>query len=536
MTTENESPGIGRDGGAGSGRRPVILEMRGIRKTFGPVIALDRVDLQVEKGAVHSVCGENGAGKSTLMKVLSGVYPHGTYDGTILLDGQETSFRSIRDSERSGIAIIHQELALAPNLSILENIYLGRMPTRGLGIDWDGMRREATRLLAKVGLDENVDTLVGTLGVGKQQLVEIARALSKDVRILILDEPTAALNDDDSEQLLELVRQLRAEGVACVMISHKLNEVAAVSDSVTIIRDGLTVETFHVAETEEVDEERIIRGMVGRSLDDRYPHREPHVGEELLRIDDWWVKHPTIPDRYVCRGVDVSVRRGEIVGIAGLMGAGRTELAMSVFGQSYGIHERGTVLKEGQEVDVSTVKKAIRAGIAYVTEDRKALGLNLIHSIRENITAAGLGRLASGGRIDLAAEMRVAQQYQQQTRIKTGDVEEAVMNLSGGNQQKVSLAKWLFTDPDVLILDEPTRGIDVGAKFEIYQLINGLADGGRAVVVISSEMPELLGLCDRIYALNRGSITGELNRDEFDQEELMRLMTTEINDDKEGAA
>ncbi|SHW87441.1 ABC transporter ATP-binding protein [Mycobacteroides abscessus subsp. abscessus] len=506
---------------------PVILEMRSIRKTFGPVVALDRVDLRVEKGAVHAICGENGAGKSTLMKVLSGVYPAGTYEGAIVLDGSEVEFKSIRDSEKAGIAIIHQELALAPNLSILENIYLGRAKTKRVGIDWQPMRQEATRLLAKVGLDENIDTLVGNLGVGKQQLVEIARALSKDVRILILDEPTAALNDDDSEQLLELVRQLRAEGVGCVIISHKLNEVAEIADSVTIIRDGLTVETFHVREEGSIDEERIIRGMVGRSLDNRYPDHEPKIGDELLRVENWTVQHPTIPERLVSKGISLEVKRGEIVGIAGLMGSGRTEFAMSLFGRSYGTYQEGGVYKDGQVVDTSSVRRAIDNGFAYVSEDRKELGLNLIQSIRTNISSASLKKLTRHAMIDTNEEMLVAERYRASVRIKTKDTGEAVGNLSGGNQQKVALAKWLYTDPEILILDEPTRGIDVGAKYEIYELINALADEGKAVVVISSEMPELIGICDRIYALHEGSVTGQLGRSEFSQEALMRLMTNQ---------
>lgn len=511
---------------------PIILEMQGIRKTFGPVVALDRVDLQVAKGAVHAICGENGAGKSTLMKVLSGVYPAGEYEGAIVLDGSEVEFKSIRDSEKAGIAIIHQELALAPNLSILENIYLGRAKTARFGINWQPMRQEATRLLAKVGLDESIDTLVGNLGVGKQQLVEIARALSKDVRILILDEPTAALNDDDSEQLLELVRQLRAEGVGCVIISHKLNEVAAIADSVTIIRDGLTVETFHLADEGAIDEARIIRGMVGRSLDHRYPDHEPNVGEELLRVENWTVEHPTIPHRFVSKGISLDVKSGEIVGIAGLMGSGRTEFAMSLFGRSYGTYRSGEVYKAGNLVDTSSVRKAIDNGFAYVSEDRKELGLNLIQSIRTNISSANLKKLTKHAMINSNEEMRVAERYRSSVRIKTQDTGEAVGNLSGGNQQKVALAKWLYTDPEILILDEPTRGIDVGAKYEIYELINALADEGKAVLVISSEMPELIGICDRIYALNEGSITGQLGRNEFSQEALMRLMTNQ----KAGAA
>ncbi|WP_420176080.1 multiple monosaccharide ABC transporter ATP-binding protein [Luteococcus sp. OSA5] len=508
-------------------RKPVILEMKGIVKSFGPVKALKHVDFAVHRGEVHAICGENGAGKSTLMKVLSGVYPHGSYEGEIVFDNAPVAFRSIRDSEAAGIVIIHQELALCPNLSIVENIFLGQQPVKGGRIQWDQMRQEATRLLAKVGLQESPDTLVGSIGVGKQQLVEIAKALSKRVRLLILDEPTAALNDDDSEQLLELVRQLRAEGVTSVIISHKLNEIAAIADATTIIRDGETIETLDMHGAEPVSEDRIIRSMVGRSLENRYPDRTPQIGEELLRIEDWTVEHPYLPGRLSSDRINMTVRRGEIVGVAGLMGAGRTELAMSIFGHSYGSHRAGRVLKEGKEVDTSTVQRAIDAGIAYVTEDRKELGLNLIGPIRENVTAAALGRISKGASLDLHGERTIAEKYRQDLGIKTGSIENPVGNLSGGNQQKVSLARWMFTDPDVLILDEPTRGIDVGAKYEIYTIINELAAQGKAVIVISSEMPELIGLCDRIYTINEGWVSGEVSRPEFSQETLMRLMTTE---------
>ncbi|GAA4529537.1 sugar ABC transporter ATP-binding protein [Brachybacterium paraconglomeratum] len=504
-----------------------ILSMRGIGKRFGPVTALRRVDLEVLPGEVHAICGENGAGKSTLMKVLSGVYPHGSYEGEIVFQGQTSQFRSIRDSEEAGIGIIHQELALCGNLSILENLYLGRQPTEHGIIQWRAMRGEALRLLAKVGLQENPDTLIGELGVGKQQLVEIAKALSKRVKLLILDEPTAALNDDDSAQLLELIRQLRAEGVSCVIISHKLNEITDIADTTTIIRDGETIDTLDMHGEEPVGENQIIRAMVGRDLDERYPERVPQIGEELLRFEGWTVAHPTIPDRLSSDHVDLTLNAGEIVGIAGLMGAGRTELAMSVFGHQYGKHLSGRVLKEGREIDTSTVRRAIDAGLAYVTEDRKDAGLNLIQTIRENISAAALGKLTRFGVVNKGEEVLVAQKFQRDIRIKSPSVESIVGNLSGGNQQKVSLAKWIYTDPDVLILDEPTRGIDVGAKYEIYQNIHELAAAGKGVIVISSEMPELIGLCDRIYAINEGRVTGELPRDQVDQESLMRLMTLE---------
>lgn len=504
--------------------------MRGIKKSFGPVQALKQVDLAVRRAEVHAICGENGAGKSTLMKVLSGVYPYGSYEGDITFDAAPAHFRSVRDSEAAGIVIIHQELALCPNLSIMENIYLGQQPTKGGWIQWEDMRAEATRLLAKVGLDEDPSTLVENIGVGKQQLVEIAKALSKRVRILILDEPTAALNDDDSAQLLELVRQLRAEGVTCVIISHKLNEIMSIADTTTIIRDGETIETFPMHGDEPASEDRIIRGMVGRSLDNRYPDHTPTICEEFFRIEDWTVANPHISGRLSSDGISLHIRRGEIVGIAGLMGAGRTELAMSVFGHSYGRFRSGKVFIEGREVDTSTVPRAISNGLAYVSEDRKDLGLNLIGTIRENISASALGKLTKFGVLDLHSERDVAARYRKDLNIKTSTVEAPVSSLSGGNQQKVSLARWMYTDPKVLILDEPTRGIDVGAKYEIYTIINQLADSGRGVLVISSEMPELIGVCDRIYTINEGRLTGEVSRPHFSQETLMRLMTSTKED------
>ncbi|BCJ56564.1 xylose ABC transporter ATP-binding protein [Actinoplanes sp. NBRC 14428] len=501
-----------------------ILHMQGITKTFPGVKALQDVNLDVRRGEIHAICGENGAGKSTLMKVLSGVYPHGSYDGEIIFDGEPCRFSGIRDSESRGIVIIHQELALAPNLSIAENIFLGNeQASRGL-IDWNKTNAAAAELLRRVGLRENPTTQVLDLGVGKQQLVEIAKAVSKRVRLLILDEPTAALNDEDSEHLLDLLRGLRDEGITCVIISHKLNEVMAIADRVTILRDGRTISTLSIVE-DEVTEDRIISGMVGRDLDHRFPPHEPQIGEEVLRIEDWTVHSPTQHGRVVVQGANLSVRRGEIVGLAGLMGAGRTELAMSVFGRSYGTDISGRVFKDGQEIHLRSVREAIDHGIAYATEDRKRYGLNLIEDIKRNVSAAGLRKLAKGGWVDDNEEFKVADEYRQSMNIKAPSVASITGKLSGGNQQKVVLSKWIFTDPDVLILDEPTRGIDVGAKYEIYTIINRLADAGKGVLVISSELPELLGLCDRIYTLSEGRITGEVSRADATQEGLMTLMT-----------
>ena len=505
----------------------VILEMRSITKTFPGVKALQDVNLTVRRGEIHAICGENGAGKSTLMKVLSGVYPHGTYDGQIVLDGEETRFGSINDSEGRGIVIIHQELALVPYLSVAENIFLGN-EVRGTGplIDWNKANSEAAALLERVGLRENPTTAVSQLGVGKQQLIEIAKALSKEVRLLILDEPTAALNDTDSEHLLGLLRQLKAQGITSIIISHKLNEIAEIADRTTIIRDGRTIETLDMSDPAST-QDRIIRGMVGRDLEHRYPERPHDVGDEVLRVEHWTVHHPTQSDRVVIDDASFNVRAGEVVGIAGLMGAGRTELAMSIFGRSYGRGISGRIFKNGEEIQVRDVDDAISHGLAYATEDRKRYGLNLIEDVRRNVSAAGLRRLAPRGWVNGNEEVRVAEEYRTSLNIKTPTVMAVVGKLSGGNQQKVVLAKWLYTEPDVLILDEPTRGIDVGAKYEIYTIINRMVAAGKAVVVISSELPELLGICDRIYTLASGRITGEVPVQGATQERLMELMTVE---------
>jgi putative multiple sugar transport system ATP-binding protein len=512
-----------------------VLEMRGITKTFPGVTALDGVDMAVRAGEVHAVCGENGAGKSTLMKVLSGVHPHGSYRGEILFDGEPCRFRDIRASEERGIVIIHQELALVPHLSIAENIFLGNERAGRAGvISWSETHREAERLMRRVGLaGERPQTPVSELGVGKQQLVEIAKALAKRVRLLILDEPTAALNDEDSAQLLNLIREFRDQGISCILISHKLNEVRQVADSVTILRDGRTIETLPVRPAPgapaDLPEDRIIRGMVGRDLDQFYPERTPctseRAGQVAMAVRDWTVRHPLDAERRVVDSVSFEVRHGEILGLAGLMGAGRTELAMSLFGRSWGRYERGTVLIHGREVSTRTVPEAVAHGIAYVTEDRKRYGLNLIDTISRNVSLAALPRLARRGVVDEHAETRVAERFRASMHIKTPTVFEQVGRLSGGNQQKVLLSGWINTEPQVLILDEPTRGIDVGAKAEIYTAVDRLAASGMAVVVISSELAELLGICDRIATMAAGRLTGVLDRSEATQESLMRLMT-----------
>ena len=497
--------------------------MRGIGKRFHGVAALSDVSLDVEDGEIHAVVGENGAGKSTLMKVLSGVYPHGEYEGVIRFGGEERRFGGIHDSERLGIIIIHQELALVPLMSIAENIFLGNEPARVGVIDWFAAYAKTQALLRKVGLREAPSTLVSDIGVGKQQLVEIAKALSKEVRLLILDEPTASLNETDSDALLALLLELKGHGIACILISHKLNEVAQVADRITVLRDGATVRSFD-CRVGAASEDEVIRAMVGRAMADRYPKRTPQIGDTVFELRDWRVHHPEHADRLVVKGVSLHARRGEIVGIAGLMGAGRTELAMSVFGRAYGRGISGEVRLHGRLVDVGTIGKAIAAGLAYVTEDRKHYGLVLEDDIRHNVTLANLSAVSSAAVVDRGREYRVAEDYRQRLRIRCSSVFQEVVNLSGGNQQKVVLAKWLFADPEVLILDEPTRGIDVGAKFEIYTLMAELAAAGKCVVLISSEMPELLGLCDRIYVMNEGRMVGEFDRAEASQEGIMRCI------------
>lgn len=503
-----------------------LLEMRSITKTFPGVKALDKVNLTVREGEIHALVGENGAGKSTLMKVLSGVYPAGSYDGEIRYDGALAEFYNISDSEGRGIIIIHQELALVPLLSIAENLFLGNERSKRGIIDWRDTNRRTGELLKKVGLNESPATLVDSLGVGKQQLVEIAKALSKDVRLLILDEPTAALSEADSQALLDLMLELKAQGVTQIIISHKLNEVRRVADTVTVIRDGATVSTMD-AHVEAITEDRIVRDMVGRDMAHRYPSRDRQAGDVVMEVKDWNVWHPEHAGRQVIENANLRVRAGEVVGIAGLMGSGRTELAMSLFGKSYGRNISGQVLMHGQPADTGTVSRAIAAGLAYVTEDRKSLGLVLEETIQRNVTLANLPAVANSGIINEAIETQVAEKYRAAMNIRTPSVFQKVMNLSGGNQQKVVLSKWLFAGPEVLILDEPTRGIDVGAKFEIYGIINDLSAQGKGVIMISSEMPELLGMCDRIYVMNEGELVGELTAEEASQERIMSLIVTE---------
>ncbi len=497
-----------------------LLEMKNIVKLFPGVRALDNVNLQVEEGEIHALVGENGAGKSTLMNVLSGIYPYGSYEGEIVYQGQRCEFHKIKDSESRGIVIIHQELALVPYLTIGENMFLGNERGKKARIDWDETYNKADELLRMVGLNESSRTLIKDIGVGKQQLVEIAKALAKNVKLLILDEPTASLNETDSQKLLDLMLEFKSQGMTCIIISHKLNEVSYVADKITVIRDGSTIETL-VKGVDDFSEERIIKGMVGRELTDRFPRREPKIGDVSMEVRDWTVFHPLYEGRKVCDGVNINVRRGEVVGISGLMGAGRTELAMSIFGKSYGADISGALLMDGAEVHLNSVQDAINHKLAYVTEDRKGNGLILSTPIRENTTLAKMDKISRNKVLDKDLEIQVANEYREKLHTKCASIEQPVGNLSGGNQQKVLLAKWMFADPEVLILDEPTRGIDVGAKYEIYCIINQLVAEGKSVVMISSELPEVLGMCDRIYVMNEGRIVGELSREEASQESIM---------------
>ncbi|MBQ8946002.1 MAG: ATP-binding cassette domain-containing protein [Lachnospiraceae bacterium] len=504
-----------------------ILEMNHIVKEFSGVKALDDVNLKVKSGEIHGLCGENGAGKSTLMNILSGVYGYGTYTGDVVYKGEICKFGNIKDSEAKGIVIIHQELALSPLLSVAENVFLGNEQTNVKGvIDWTRTRSRAAEMLAKVGLEnEDVNVPVGSLGVGKQQLIEIAKAMAKKVDLLILDEPTAALNDEESQKLLDIMLELKKQGVTSIIISHKLNELEYVCDALTIIRDGHTIETLTKG-VDDFSEERVIKGMVGRELTNRYPAREGvEIGDVIFEVDNWNVYHPDDEKRQMIKDVNIKVRAGEVVGLAGLMGAGRTEFAMSVFGKSYGQKITGTVKINGKEVQLNSVKDAIDNKLAYVSEDRKTYGLVLIDSIKRNMTMAALKNFFSKkGVVNENDEIVSAEEYKKRINVKSNSIEQAVGSLSGGNQQKVVLAKWMLTQPDVLILDEPTRGIDVGAKYEIYCVINDLAKAGKAVIVISSEMQEIIGTCDRVYVINEGEIAGELDKGEVSQEKIMQCI------------
>lgn len=499
-----------------------ILEMKGITKEFPGVKALDNVNFKVKKGEVHALCGENGAGKSTLMKVLSGVYPFGTYDGDIVLRGQVQKFNGIADSEKEKVAIVYQELALVPQMTVAENIYLANEPMMygKTTIDDQKLNFMAKELLDKLGLYIPTNTLVRTLGVGIQQLVEIAKALSKDVEVLILDEPTAALTDSEVHTLFRIINELKEKGITFIIITHKLEEIFEISDTVTIIRDGQTISTHPI---EDLDEDKIIKMMVGREITDRYPKVKHNSEDVILEVNNFSVIDPVIKGKKLVDNVSFQVKKGEILGIAGLMGAGRTELVMGLFG-AYGKNASGEIILDGKSIVINSPKDAIKHGLALVTEDRKGNGLVLSQSIMVNTTLASLDKVLYNGILENNKEIAFTNKYVKDLKIKTPTIEQLAKNLSGGNQQKIVIGKWLMTDPKILILDEPTRGIDVGAKYEIYNLMNKLVESGVAVVMISSELPEIIGMSDRILVMHDGQFKGEL-MDGASQEEIMYFAT-----------
>ncbi len=499
-----------------------ILEVQHVTKEFPGVRALDDVSFQIRTGEIHGICGENGAGKSTLMGVISGVHPIGSYEGTVLVHGQEAHFRSVRDSEKVGLAIMHQELALSPYLSIYENMFLGHAKTT-LGIlDWDDLLEQSRGYLKRVGLTDPPETIVSKMGVGKQQLVEIARALSKQTKLLILDEPTASLNDEESEQLLDLIMELKNEGLTCILISHKLNEVLRVADRITVMRDGKSIRTYD-AHTEDVTRSMLIKDMVGREMNALYPEKTPNIGDPVFEVKNWSVYHPEYHDKKVVDDASFFVRRGEILGFCGPMGAGRTELMMSIFGKSYGSRSEGTAYLHGEEIHFASPHDAIKKGVGYVSEDRKSLGLILIQDVKTNISNSSLPMLSRWGVVDDDREIQAAEHYRRSLNIKTPSITQLVRNLSGGNQQKVVLSRSLLAEPEIFIVDEPTRGIDVGAKYEIYTILNDLAAQGKSIVMITSELPEAIGMADRIYVMNEGKIKGVLDRGEATQEGIMHM-------------
>ncbi|TFJ93082.1 xylose ABC transporter ATP-binding protein [Lentibacillus salicampi] len=496
------------------------LQMKRITKAFPGVKALDDVTLSVKKGEIHALCGENGAGKSTLMKILSGVYPAGSFDGEILIDGKEVSFRDIRGSQDAGVAIIYQELALVPEMTVGENIFLSSDLMREKVLNWNKLYVEAKRWLDQIGLDIDPQRKLGELTVGKQQLIEIVKALTKNAEILILDEPTAALTESEVKILMGILKDLQSKGVTCIYISHKLGEVMALADSVTVLRDGRTIDTLNAS---EITEDTIVSKMVGRSLTDYFPYEAHEIGEETLNVHNYSFYH-TSADEKVAHNVSFTLRKGEILGVSGLMGAGRSELFISLFG-GYPGKKSGEVTIDGKPANIKKPSDAIRAGLAYVSEDRKRYGLILGMEITKNATLAALQHVMPKGLIDSSLELKSAEAITSKLNLKAHSLEAKVDQLSGGNQQKVVLSKWLFTDPKILILDEPTRGIDVGAKTEIYKIINELSQQGVGIIMISSELPEVLGMSDRILVMADGTISGELSREEATEESVMKLAT-----------
>lgn len=496
-----------------------ILEMNNIVKEFPGVRALDGVSLQIKKGEIHALCGENGAGKSTLMKVLSGVYSHKTYDGEIRINGESKKFENTKQSEAAGVGIIYQELTLVQEMNVAENIFMGKLLNNKGLVKWDEIYSEAAKLVAEVGFEVDLSKNISEIGIGHQQLIEIAKALSTNADILILDEPTSALTESEVDILLEKMRHLKSKGITCIIITHKLNEVFAIADRVTVIRDGSTVGTENI---EDISEEKIISMMVGRELTERYPTIDKKITEVALEVRNIHKYDKFDDTKKILDDCSFKAHRGEILGIAGLMGAGRTELITSIFGFLRG-KQTGEVFVEGQLVSIKSPKDAINHELALLSEDRKRYGLIIDQTIAENMTIASLERLSTYGIVNQDKVIHTSNEYARDLRVKAPNVETVVGTLSGGNQQKVLLARCLMIKPKVLFLDEPTRGIDVGAKYEIYSLMNELAAEGTCIIMVSSELPEVIGMSDRILVMCEGEITGEFDNSSKDttQEEIM---------------
>ncbi len=500
----------------------IILDFQHVTKSFPGIVALDDVSFQVKRGEIHGICGENGAGKSTLMKILSGVYPYGDYEGKVIYDGNELKLEgsAIHQAAEKGIAIVYQELTLVPGMTVGENIFLGKEPTERGSITWDQVYSETKKILQKYRMDVHPQEMVKDLGVGKMQMTEIAKALSENARVLILDEPTSALSEAEVSQLMEILQTLKKHGVTCIYITHKLEEFFGITDRVTVLRDGKVVTT---QATNDLTSEKLVKFMVGREMKERFPKRESHPGEVIFEVEDL---HAVDPDkgREIIKGVSFNLRQGEILGIAGLMGSGRTELVMTIFGE-YGKVTSGKMKLFGEPITNNNGHEAMQHGISLVPEDRKRHGLVLMQTILKNISLPNLDRYASFLRIDQDYELVDCLKYAKELAIKAPNLHVPAESLSGGNQQKVVIAKWLMSGPKVLIMDDPTRGIDVGAKYEIYKLMNELAEKGISIIMISSDLQEVLGMSDRIMVMCKGASNGTLEIDDATQERIMTLAT-----------
>jgi D-xylose transport system ATP-binding protein len=501
----------------------VLLEISHVTKQFLGVTALSDVSIQVRRGEIHGLCGENGAGKSTLMKILCGVYPHGTYQGEIVYDGRPLRLgtRSIRQAVEEGIAIVYQELTLVPGMTVAENIFLGKEPHRGPTIDRERLLADTAALLKRFKLEVSPFDVVGDLGVGQMQMTEIAKALSEDAKVLILDEPTSALSEAEVDRLMEILRELNAQGVTCIYISHKLEELFRITDAITVLRDGKVVATRPTA---ELTLEKLVGLMVGREMKERFPKGNRAPGEVFFRVEGLRAADPADPDREVLKGVSLELRKGEILGIAGLMGSGRSELVTTLFGE-FGRVTGGRVELDGKPIAIRSAREAMAHRIGLVPEDRKRQGLVLIQSILQNMSLPNLDRFSGFMRVDGDAEQAAVLRHATSLAIKAPSLQAAVESLSGGNQQKVVISKWLMSEPRILILDDPTRGVDVGAKYEIYKIMNQLAESGFAIIMISSDLEEVLGMSDRVMVMWEGRSNGTLEIGQATQEKIMARAT-----------